>query len=102
MSFEFFHERLPWQPKLSCNAYKKNFIYVFSTLSSIILSKINDLAQRVHVSEFYIIFHIYPSHLRSVNVPCGPILAILYREVPHMLNAKYKPNWPNASGEEVV
>ena len=50
MSFEFFHERLPWQPKLPCNSYK-NFIYVISTLSSIILSKINDLAQRAHVSK---------------------------------------------------
>ena len=29
----------------------KNFIFVIITLSSIILSKINDLAQRVHVSE---------------------------------------------------
>ena len=28
--------------------------------------------------------------------------AILYREVPHMLNAKYQPKWPNVSGEEVV
>ena len=36
----------------------KNFIYVISTLSSIILSKINDLAQRVHVSE---ILHHFPN-----------------------------------------
>ena len=26
MSFEIFHERLPWQPKLPCN-FHKNFIY---------------------------------------------------------------------------
>ena len=36
----------------------KNFIYVISTLSSIILLKINDLAQRVHVSEF---LHHFPN-----------------------------------------
>ena len=30
------------------------------------------------------------------------ILAILYKEVPHMLPAKYKPNWHSGSGEEVV
>ena len=28
--------------------------------------------------------------------------AILYREVPHMLHAKYQPNWQNGSEEEVV
>ena len=28
--------------------------------------------------------------------------AILYREVPHMLHAKYQTNWSNGSGEEVV
>ena len=28
--------------------------------------------------------------------------AILYRDVPHILHAKYQPNWPNGSGEEVV
>ena len=30
------------------------------------------------------------------------ILAILYREVPHMLQAKYQPNRPSGSREEVV
>ena len=30
------------------------------------------------------------------------ILAILYREVPHMIPAKYQPNGPGGSGEEVV
>ena len=28
--------------------------------------------------------------------------AILYREVPHMLNAKYQPNWPNGPGKKVI
>ena len=27
--------------------------------------------------------------------------SILYREVPHMLHAKYQPNWLNGPGEEV-
>ena len=38
-------------------SYKK-FKYVISTLSSIILSKFNDLDQRVHVSE---ILHHFPN-----------------------------------------
>ena len=29
-------------------------------------------------------------------------LAILYREVPHMPLAKYKPKQPSGSGEKVV
>ena len=33
------------------NGSYKNFIYVIIALSLILLSKINDLAQRVHVSE---------------------------------------------------
>ena len=37
--------------------------------------------------KFYIIFQIYPTHLRSVYDPSGPILANLYGEVPHMLHA---------------
>ena len=52
--------------------------------------------------KFYIIFQIYPNHLRSVYDPSGPILANLNREVPHMLHAKYQPNQPSGSGEEVV
>ena len=52
--------------------------------------------------KFYIIFQIYPTHLRSVYDPSGPILAILYREKPHMLHAKYQPNQPSGSGEEMV
>ena len=52
--------------------------------------------------KFYIIFQIYPTHIRSVYDPFEPILAILYREVPHMLHAKYQPNQPSGSGEEVV
>ena len=38
----------------------------------------------------------------SVNYPTERILAFLHREVPHMLPAKYKPNWPGGSGEEVI
>ena len=34
--------------------------------------------------------------------PTGTILAILYREVPHMIPAKYQPNPPGGSGEEVI
>ena len=30
------------------------------------------------------------------------ILAILYSKVPHMLHAKYQPNWDSGSGEEVA
>ena len=52
--------------------------------------------------KFYIIFQIYPTHLRLVYDPTRPILAISYREVPHMLLAKYQPNWPSGSGEEVI
>ena len=102
MSFEIFHERLPWQPKLQCN-FHKNFIYVFRTLSLIFLRKISFLAQRVHVSEILrYFFQLYPTHSRSVYDPTGTILAILYSKVPHMLHAKYQPNWHSGSGEEVV
>ena len=38
----------------------------------------------------------------SVNYPTERILAFLHREVPHMLPAKYKSNWPGGSGEEVI
>ena len=67
----------------------KNFIYVISTLSSIILSKISDLAQSVHVSEILHHFPNYPTCLRPVYDTSGQILAILYTEVPHMLHTKY-------------
>ena len=61
------------------------------------------LAQRVHVSEILRHFsHIYPYHLRSVYDQTKMILAIFYRVVPHMLHAKYQPNWPSGSGEELV
>ena len=43
----------------------KNFIYVISTLSSIILSKINDLAQRALVSE---ILHHFPNFTHPLKV----------------------------------
>ena len=48
-----------------------------------------------------IFFQLYPTHSRSVYDPTGMILAILYSKVPHMLHAKYQPNWHNGSGEEV-
>ena len=45
---------------------------------------------------------LYPTQSRLVYDPTGMILAILYSEVPHMLPAKYKPNPPGGSGEEVI
>ena len=70
--------------------FYRNFIYVISTLVSIILWKISFLAQRVHVSEILRHFlQIYPTHSRSVYDPTGMMLAIVYGEVPHMLHAKY-------------
>ena len=102
MSFEIFHERLPWQPKLQCN-FHKNFIYVIRTLSLIFLWKISSLAQRVHVSEILHNFsQLYPTHSRLVYDPSGTILAILYSEVSHMLPTKYQPNQPGGSGVEVI
>ena len=38
----------------------------------------------------------------QVYDPTGMILAILYSKVPHMLHAKYQPNWHSGSGEEVA
>ena len=59
------------------------------------------LAQRVHVSKILHHFsQFYPTHLRLVYDPTGMILAILHREVPHKLPAKYQPNPPGGSGEE--
>ena len=82
MSFNFFHERLPWQPKLPCN-FHKNFIHVIRTLSLIFLWKISFLAQRVHVSEFLRHFpQFYPTHSRLVYNPTGMILAILMGRCP--------------------
>ena len=65
--------------------------------------KISFLDERVHVSEILRHFYqIYPTHLRSVYNLTEIILAISYRDVPHTLPAKYQPNWPCGSGEEVV
>ena len=50
----------------------------------------------------YFFFPIYPIHSRSVYDPTRMILAILYSKLPHMLHAKYQPNWHSGSGEEVV
>ena len=100
MSFKFFHERLPWQPKLSCN-FHKNFIFVIRRLSLIFLLQISFLAKRIYVSEILRHFsHFYSTHSRLVYDPTGTILANLYREVPYMLPAKYQPNPPGGSGEE--
>ena len=65
--------------------------------------KISFLAQRVHVSEILRhFFQLYPTHSRYVYDPTGMILAILNRKMPHMLHAKYQPNWHSGSGEEDV
>ena len=102
MSYNFFYVRLPWQPKLPCN-FNKDFIYVIKILSLIFLWTISFLAQRVHVSEILRHFsQLYPTNSRLVYNPTETILAILYREVPHMLPAKYQPNLPGGSGEEVI
>ena len=102
MSFEIFHERLPWQPKLPCS-FHKNFNYVIRTLSLIFLWKVSFLAQRVHVSEILRHFSpLYPIHSRLVYDPTGTILVMLYSEVSHMLPAKYQPNRPVGSGVEVI
>ena len=52
--------------------------------------------------KFHLNFQIHPAHLRSIYEPYGRILAILYREVPHMFHAKYQPNRPSGFGGEVV
>ena len=65
--------------------------------------KISFLAQKVHVSEILRHFsQLYPTQSRLVYDSTGMILAILYSEVPHMLPAKYMPNPPGGSGEEVI
>ena len=67
------------------------------------MKKKSFLAQRVHVLEILRHFSpLYPTHLRLVYDPTGRILAILYSEVSHMLSAKYQPNRPVGSGEEVI
>ena len=43
-----------------------------------------------------------PHPLRSVYDPSKPTLAILYREVSHMLLQNISQNQPSGSGEEVV
>ena len=47
-----------------------------------------------------IFFQFYLTHSRLVYNPTGTILAILYREVPHMLPAKYQSNPPGGAEEE--
>ena len=78
-------------------------MYVIRTLSLIFLRKISFLAQKVHVSEILCHFsQLYPTQSRLVYDSTGTILAILYSDVPHMLPAKYQPNLPGGSGEEVI
>ena len=63
--------------------------------------KISFLDYKVHVSEILRHFSLlYPTHSRLVYDPTGTILPILYSKVPHMLHAKYQPNWNSGSGEE--
>ena len=65
--------------------------------------KNSSLSQRVHVSEIYVIFsQSYPTCSRSFYDPTAMILATLYKNVPYMLPAKYQPNRPGGSREEVV
>ena len=45
---------------------------------------------------------LYPTHSRLVYDPYETILANLYCEVPYKLPAKYQPNPPGGSGEEVI
>ena len=52
--------------------------------------------------KFYVLFQNFPNPLRSVYYPNGMILAILHREMPNMLPAKYQPNQSRYSEEEVV
>ena len=104
---QYFHLKCHWKFYMngchgnqSCHAiFIKNFMHVIRTLSLIFLWKISYLAQRVHVSEILHHFsQLYPTHSRLVYDPTRTILAILYREVPHMLPAKYQPNLPDGFG----
>ena len=52
------------------------------------------------IGNFASFFPTLPTHSRLVYDPTGMTLTILYREVPHMLPAKYQPNPPGGSGEE--
>ena len=92
MSFEIFHERLPWQPKLPCNFHKKLHICNQNIVFNI--------PMKDKFLRFF--FQLYPTHSRYVYDPTGMILAILYSKVPHMLHAKYQPNRHSGSGEEIV
>ena len=52
------------------------------------------------IQNFALFFPTLPHHSRLVYDPTGTIISILYREVPHMLPAKYQPNPRGGSGEE--
>ena len=79
MSFEFFHERLPWQPNLTCNLHKKLHIcnqnIVFNIHIKNKLSSSKDSCIR-NVASFFPTLP--PPHSRSVYDLIGMILAILY------------------------
>ena len=74
----------------------------FSTGLQSSYEKFGYLAQRVQVSEILRHFPNLPTRFRSVYKPTGTIIATFYREMPRMLHAKYQPNQPSDSGEEVV
>ena len=49
--------------------------------------------------KFYVIFPNLPTQVYSIYDPSEMILAILYKEVPNMLPAKYQLNQSRGSGE---
>ena len=88
----FFHEHV-YKNLHKCN---QNIFKIF-------LWKITFLARRAHVSEINRhFFPTLPNPLKVFYAPTDMILAILCREVPHMLPAKYQPNQPSGYGEEVA
>ena len=54
------------------------------------------------MGNFALFFSNFTPPTQGLSDPTGMILAILYSKVPHMLHAKYQPNWHSGSGEEVV
>ena len=98
--FEFFSWTVA-MATMPCN-FHKNIINVINALSSISLWKISYLAQRVHVSEILGHFPNLPHPFNVCLLSDQNNFHCLYREVPHMLPAKFPPNWPSGSGEEVV
>ena len=59
------------------------------------------VAMQFSYPKFCVIFpNFTPPTSRLVYDQTGMILAVLYREVPYMLPAKYQPTPPGGSGEE--